>query len=142
MSGLCFCGQKHIAIVEIQNGIMKVSVYLLCSSSFAFLILDFHFHQIFVDNLNVGAEICSAQIDIFRIKPEAGRVWLGLTASTAKSSSIAHRPGSGFSLYSWSFSGILLFPWNQSKETVMIIFQSGRFWKQSACRECLAPART
>jgi hypothetical protein len=24
----------------------------------------------------------------------------------------------------------------------MIIFQSGRFWKQSACRECLAPART
>ena len=67
--------------------------------------------RVYVDDLGEQREVCSIKCDVFRLKPEAGRVWIGFTASTAGSvstelnsfSSSAHQ--TAVSIVAWSFSG-------------------------------------
>ena len=75
-------------MVEIQGGVLRV----------------------FVDDLGEQREVCSIKCDVFRLKPEAGRVWIGFTASTAgsvhgESLASASSGQSAVSIVSWSFSG-------------------------------------
>lgn len=84
--------RPHTAMIEYTSGTLKV----------------------FVDDFSDGRELCSVKCDMFRMRPEAGRAWVGFTASTSKS---PHRsqpvappieiPGErlGVSISSWSFSG-------------------------------------
>jgi hypothetical protein len=70
--------------------------------------------KVFVDDFSDGRELCSVKCDMFRMRPEAGRAWVGFTASTSKSLHRSQPVASpieiagerlGVSISSWSFSG-------------------------------------
>jgi hypothetical protein len=90
-------GQIHTALIELKNG--SLCVYL--------------------DDLGAGRELCAVKVDVFRLKPEAGRAWLGFTASTSRTGLVGTELGvtaataavdsisvasAGISILSWSFA--------------------------------------